>query len=138
MQSKNLHLERLTVTALERAITILRDIARRRAGIDRRQAEELQAVNEFLLRPMCQTVRELAEVGGSAAEPSPVQAEAYSQPVAGEPLSIVCPNCHAPRGMSCRNTKFQKKVTCRLRKQFVEPERLEALAADDTPDTEAA
>lgn len=83
MQSKKLHLERLALKGLDAVIEMVRDAARRQGrGGSRELAEQLGAVNEFLLRPVRQTVSELAGAGLSKAEVSPVQAAKFAGPVA--------------------------------------------------------
>lgn len=127
MQSRNTHLERLTLAGLDAVIELVRDKARREGrGGSRELAEQLGAVNEFLLRPIRQTVAELATAGLSNAEPSPVQTSAYSAAVAGQPLSVGCSRCRAPRGMQCRDYKLKKKSPCRDRKWAVDPNRAHA------------
>lgn len=75
MQSTRLHLERVSLRALERLIEMARAAARSRSNIylcdEERQA--MRDVIEHLLRPAAQQVRNLAAVGGSRVEPSPAE-----------------------------------------------------------------
>lgn len=89
MQGKNLHLERLTLAALDMVIEIVRDKARREGrGGSQALAEQLGALNEFLLRPIRQTVSELKSAGLSNVEPAPHCTATREEPVEGDPLSV--------------------------------------------------
>lgn len=128
MQSKNMHLERVTLAGLDAVIEMVRDAARRQGrGGSRELAEQLGAVNEFLLRPVRQTVSQLGALGLSAVQPSPLAAARFDGPVEHEPLSVKCSRCRAEPGMHCRNYKMRKKSPCRERKWSVDPNRANEL-----------
>lgn len=74
MQAPNMHLDRVSLCAIEEVIEVVRDMARRQSRYgSKATAEQLRALNEFLLRPASQIVRDLAAVGGSKVEKSPAQ-----------------------------------------------------------------
>jgi hypothetical protein len=121
MQSSRILFERLTLLGLDKVVEMVRQAARREGrGGSRQLAEQLGAVNEFLLRPARVLVEALAEGGLSKVEPSPVQAAAFDAPVPDEPLSVGCPKCGAARGMRCTSYKKHPKAPCRERKRCVD------------------
>lgn len=78
MQAKNMHLERIPLRALEEVIKMVRDVARKSARYGRHSgwmatAEEQRAVNEFLLQPAAEIVRQMKANGLSQVEKSPAQ-----------------------------------------------------------------
>jgi hypothetical protein len=75
MQSKNLHLERVTLQAIDEVIEMVRKSARLgvRAWKYGASPEELRALNEFLLRPIRAQVEALKASGLSLVEKSPAQ-----------------------------------------------------------------
>lgn len=63
-QSKSIHFERLTVAGLEQAIELVRDKARITTRTRAKSmADPLYAVNEFLLRPALEIVKQWEAAG---------------------------------------------------------------------------
>lgn len=73
MQSPNLHLERISLAALDEVIETVRKSARHgvRAWKYGATPEQLRALNEFLLRPVRELVSRMKDAGLSRVEKCP-------------------------------------------------------------------